>query len=151
MRITHYPPCKSTLPTSYREMKQQVVFLSYTQLHQNMYINTCNAWKSLSIYRCNILQTAHFPQQMAITAFPAAQKWFSKRSCFLLLIQRWAHEEQRGRTSHSPFSSCICNATRRYTYYKLAQGFLAVWEKLHWSTTQECSWGHAEPKTGTEL
>lgn len=72
MTITHYPPCKSTLLTNHREMKQQVVFLSYAQLHQSMYINTSNAWKILSIYRCNILQTAHFPQQMAITAFPAA-------------------------------------------------------------------------------
>jgi len=72
MTITCYPPCKSTLATNYMKRRQQVMFLSYTQLHRSTYTNTCNAWKSLSIYRCNILQTAHFPQQMAIMTFPAA-------------------------------------------------------------------------------
>lgn len=41
-------------------------------------------------------------------------------------MQRQAHQEQQwGRTSHSPFSSCTCNVTRRYYLLQVGSGLLS--------------------------
>lgn len=135
MVITLYPPCKKTLALSYREMQQQVVFRSYTQLHWSMYINTYNAWKSLSIYRCNILQTAHFLQQMALTAFPVTEKNKIKKILQEKLLSAASLKIGTSRTARENFPCPIqllhLQANSRYTYCMFASAFLAERNQIY--------------------